>query len=624
MLHGVAGVGKTTLLREFEARCGLPTVRMDGRDIPATPDGFQQAYSALAAGMATGPSVLQIDNYETLDSLDRWLRDAFLPELPASRFVLIAGRRQPSSGWRSEPAWTGLFQAIRLENLGREEAAEFLRRRSVPDQEIEEALDFTGGHPLALSLVAEVYADPANGGLPFFRSPDVIQTLIERFIEAVPDDDHRRALELSALVRVTTEALVDHAAGPDLFRWLKDLSFMERTTGGLRPHELARTAIVADLKWRNPSRYRDLRDAARGFYRDALTRLTGEAQLAILFDYIYLHRENPVIAGAFEFDAEAACYADSLLPEDVPAIVNMVLRHEGGASAEIAEQWIGKQRENVTVIRGAAGAQGFLLSLSLENLAASVDPAVDRALAYLEKHGPLRPGERCTLARFWMGADGYQSVSQEQSLIFVQIVRQMLTTPHLAVTMLSFRNPEVWSPIFSYAGLNRVEEADFEVGGVRYGVYAHDWRLQPPLVWLEMLAERETLPAAPAAVAPLQIFARSEFAEALQQALRDALSPEKLKTNPLMRSRMVADRMAQQKENSVRALLALLKEAALTMRAEANDQKLLRVLRACCFEPCPSQEVAAEKLEIGIATLRRHLKEATGRVVDYLWEKETA
>jgi hypothetical protein len=32
--------------------------------------------------------------------------------------------------------------------------------------------------------------------------------------------------------------------------------------------------------------------------------------------------------------------------------------------------------------------------------------------------------------------------------------------------------------------------ADFEIGGRRYGVFAHDWRVEPAEQWLRLKAER--------------------------------------------------------------------------------------------------------------------------------------
>ena len=119
------------------------------------------------------------------------------------------------------------------------------------------------------------------------------------------------------------------------------------------------------------------------------------------------------------------------------------------------------------------------------------DPAAHATWRYLQAHAPLRPGERATLFRFWMAADTYQAVSPVQSQVFIQAVNHYLTTPGLAYTFFPCAEADFWAPVLAYADLARLTEADFEVGGRRYGVYGHDWRAVPPAAWLTLLGERE-------------------------------------------------------------------------------------------------------------------------------------
>ena len=44
--------------------------------------------------------------------------------------------------------------------------------------------------------------------------------------------------------------------------------------------------------------------------------------------------------------------------------------------------------------------------------------------------------------------------------------------------------------MFTEIHMWRVRDADFEVGGRRYGVFAHDWRVEPAREWLRLKAER--------------------------------------------------------------------------------------------------------------------------------------
>jgi hypothetical protein len=141
LLHGPGGVGKTALLHRFRGlaeRAGLPVVRVDGRDVQATPNGFRSALAEAldvpdppgdSAGVlgAAGRAVLLVDTYESLTPIDGWLRDEFLPRLPDRVLVVVAGRQPPAAAWRTDPGWRDLVRVIALSNLDAGEATGYLR-----------------------------------------------------------------------------------------------------------------------------------------------------------------------------------------------------------------------------------------------------------------------------------------------------------------------------------------------------------------------------------------------------------------------------------------------------------------------------------------------------------------
>ena len=92
--------------------------------------------------------------------------------------------------------------------------------------------------------------------------PDVVRALLEGFVAGVPSSRHRRALEVVARARFTTEELMRAALDGDdageLFAWLCGRSFVESGAYGVFPHDLAREVIDADLRWRDPALYEDL------------------------------------------------------------------------------------------------------------------------------------------------------------------------------------------------------------------------------------------------------------------------------------------------------------------------------------------------------------------------------
>ena len=117
-VYGPGGIGKTTLLREYArlaATGGRSSCRSMGANIDPTPTGFLFALSqrlgledvSLAHVIANWPStgVLLIDRYEILTALDGWLRETFLPQLPAQSLVVIASRNPPTSPWRTDIDW---------------------------------------------------------------------------------------------------------------------------------------------------------------------------------------------------------------------------------------------------------------------------------------------------------------------------------------------------------------------------------------------------------------------------------------------------------------------------------------------------------------------------------------
>jgi hypothetical protein len=177
--------------------------------------------------------------------------------------------------------------------------------------------------------------------------------------------------------------------------------------------------------------------------------------------------------------------------------------------------------------------------------------------------------------------------------------------------------------------LMRLPECDFEVGGRRYGVYGHDWRAMPPMAWLGLLAEREisTAPQAggPARVTePLLVLSQDEFNQAVRDALRDFARPDLLRANPLLRSRMIAERAGAQAPPAERlsTLQNLLKDAAETLQASPREAKLYRAVQHTYFQPLATQEQVAELLDLPFSTFRRHLKAGVARVAEALWQRE--
>ena len=648
-VHGPGGIGKTSLLEEVAwvaAASGAAVARVDGEDVAPTPEAAtpEAAGAALRTALEAagqGRRVLLVDTYEALAPVDEWFRATFCASLDADVLVVVAGRAGPSVAWRSDPGWRDELAVLPLRNLAPDEAAAYLRAEGVEEDSREAALAFTHGHPLALALVAaHVRQRP---GAPFkpAEAPDVVGALLERFVREEPDPTRRAALEGAALVRTTTEPLLGamlQAVGASggthgAFGWLRGLHFAETEPAGLRLHDLAREVIAADLRWRDPDRYDALHAAARRFYTGRLLRPPPRTPIHhTLGDYAFLYRGNPLVRpffaqlrGAWR---EAGHRAASALREgDRVALVAMTARHEGEASAAVLTHWLDRRPEAVEVFRSASGEPaGYLLTLRLGD-AEAMDLEVDPGLAAASgAAGPLRGGEQAVVFRFWMDADAHQGVSAVQSLVFASTVRTYLTTPGLAVSLLCTSEPELWGPVLTFAGLRPAPEAAFETGGHAVSAFAHDWRAEPPEAWLDALAERvPQMGAPPAPRDPLVVLSQEAFGEAVREALRGYARPHRLRTSPLLQSRLVRAASAQGDEaDRIDALRHLIADAASPLAAGPREAPYHRALVAAYLDPAPSQMLAAERIGVPFSTFRRHLGRAVEHVVAELWRRETS
>jgi AAA ATPase domain len=595
-VHGPGGVGKSVLLRQFRRTAEAAHARvahLDGRDIEASPAGFLAALrTQLDISPETSPidalagesrPVLLVDTYEVLTPLDTWLRELFLPQLPDQALVVLSGRRPPSAGWRADPAWSELAHVLPLRNLHPSDSRAYLQARGLPPAQHDSVLAFTHGHPLALSLLANLLlADQSRAFRPE-HAPDVVRTLLEQFVERVPSQSHWRALAVCAHARMTTEALlaevIDAAQAPALFAWLRDLPFVEQGAQGLFPHDIAREVLEADLRWRDPMSYRELHAGIRDVLVARLRTSRALEQQSAYFDFLYLARHGFISRAFYDWASFGHMYAEVAVEADHATIIDLTRRHEGDDSARIAEYWLGRQPRSFVVFREASQQiAGFATPLLLEEPNAE-DMASDSAIAavwpFIARHGPPRHGERIMYHRFFVGRDAYQDVVIHNMVGMLATMR-WLTTPRLAWSFPVVAEGPRWEPLFTSIRFARSPEADFEVGGRRYATFAHDWRLDPIERWIEVKTaldpNDEAVQAASGDAPPLEVLSQPDFEAAVRQALRDLHRPT-LASNPLLRSRLAyAHARGAPSPATLRALISRPRRScALTSAAERTS-----------------------------------------------------
>jgi hypothetical protein len=157
--------------------------------------------------------------------------------------------------------------------------------------------------------------------------------------------------------------------GVYLFEWLRGLSLIESGQLGLFPHDLVRKVIITDLRWRNPDLYAELHHRERTYYSRRLGQTQGQEKHRVLFDYMFLHRDNSAIRPNFIWGEYSSVVTDCLRESDKNAILAMVLQYEGTESAKIAAHWLEKQPQNMLVFRDSQPQPaGFAIMVELHQV----------------------------------------------------------------------------------------------------------------------------------------------------------------------------------------------------------------------------------------------------------------
>jgi DNA-binding winged helix-turn-helix (wHTH) protein len=347
-VHGLAGVGKTTLLHAFasEARAaGFATVELDGHvDYPtqgavlsAVKQGVRPPASAPTLGDAVAslsePTLLVIDTFELLRPLDYWICRTLIPALPAHVRVVIAGRDVPADRWRS---YGSCLCTVPLTNLSPEESLELLAGNGVDADTAPRINAIAHGHPLSLQLAAGALRDRPGLALEEIAVGAVGEELARVYLDGL-DARTRRALDAAALLRRTTltllEAMLPDGDAAGAFERLRALPFVELGADGLLVHDTVREATAALLRATDPQEYWRLRAAAWTRVRTELKGAPPRELSRYTADLIYL-LDDAGVRRVFFPAAMGEQRVAAATAEDLPAIERLAR-----ADGELVRAW---------------------------------------------------------------------------------------------------------------------------------------------------------------------------------------------------------------------------------------------------------------------------------------------
>jgi Transcriptional regulatory protein, C terminal/AAA ATPase domain len=481
--HGLAGIGKSTLLRALAERlrsAGLDVIALDCRTIEPTERGLLSALGAdsLTAVKRLGdePTTLVLDHYEVFRLMDTWLRHALVPALSANVRLMLAGREPPVAGWFASQRG---FRSVPIGPLSEFAAVTLLQRLGMSDGDAARLNRIARGHPLALMLAAASIAERPELELEDAATGRVVDELARLYLAEVEDVRTRRALEAGCVVRRITQpllaAMLDEqvdGATTDAFERLRELPFVDSARDGLVVHDAVRDAIGAFLRGANPLRHRAYRRAAWRELRDEVRDAPPAELWRYTADMLYLI-ENPVVREAFFPSGAQPLAVEPARTADGDAIVAIAERHEPKAAAALLDRWWAEAPETFSVVRDRdAVVTGFLSLLDTDLIQRSPvdgDPIVAAWAQHLREH-PVPRGQVVLGLRRWLDAERGELPCATQAACWLDVKRTYMSLrPALRRIYVVVNDVATYWPIVEKLGFRPAGEAPVTVGS---GVYA--------------------------------------------------------------------------------------------------------------------------------------------------------
>jgi transcriptional regulator len=489
-LHGIAGIGKSTLLDAFAglaSKRNIKVIRFDCRLIEPTERGFLHELGTLLGidsdslnklsgrlGKLNRRVVMVLDHYEVFRLLDTWLRQIFVPALGDNVRVLLAGREPPSTAWTIAREWQGLFHSRMLAPLTPADSTQFLLQAGVSKKDSVYINRLARGHPLALKIAASATHEHSGFNLKEAGVQKSFQDLTRAYLADIKDADVRRALEASSVVRRVTRPILNamlRDVPSDLYERLRTTPLVESRPDGLMLHDAVRGTVAAALQAADPIEFREYGRAAWRQLRGEMRRVAPPDLWRYTADLIYLI-ENPVVREAFFPSQSQQFNVEPALRQDGKQIHRLAKRHEGNTAMNAIDFWWENYPRAFHVVRDAANkVVGFYAMFDptcVREILFTEDPIVSNWSRHLRGH-EVQNNEKVLFLRRWLSWDEGESPSPVQAACWLDIKRTyMELRPNLRRVYLTVRDLTTYAPVALKLGFSPLSECDRDMDGNTY------------------------------------------------------------------------------------------------------------------------------------------------------------
>lgn len=268
-VHGMKGVGKTTLLTEFARHCPGPCLVIDCHKELHSHNTTETLKTKLAALLrqTTLQSVLIVDHIDCTPELEPWIRQAtYQAALPPGKLI-IAGRSRPDMGWMTAKPCNHHFHSLTLQPLTSRNAHHYITSLNVSQPIAGHLEQLAHGHPAVLNILC-ANASVFNPENPAYADCfELIHLLINYFFPKQEDITVLKNLEPFTFVSHMSEPglayISENKLGPCDYHQLSRHWAIEHHHEGLSLSPVITQLVNSHLQARDPHRYRRLQYRTR-------------------------------------------------------------------------------------------------------------------------------------------------------------------------------------------------------------------------------------------------------------------------------------------------------------------------------------------------------------------------